>query len=347
VKAQVRLRRYLRISASFLNVPSEEWREGLLQEVAARGFEGALVALGNEDMTAIASMADARDDPQIEHLLGQVGRRLLGEQSDWCTDAAKISKLADALGAHSALMFQLRELADRQGQIEWLEMVLAAAQERDEQAPQAAGPGRYSAPVYDEGYQLYYRYDSEESVYEWCADPHAPSSQWMSQSAADAMVAGRVSPQGGHEDQQDAGRGGTGDGTEPAWAWDDGWGMFYRIGASGVYEYCHSVDDAHTRPDGVWLSGEQVLQQRQRAEAARSGQPEQVAARHEAAQGERSDGGHVEAERGQAASSRPVTEPLDLESALAVFERAGVSELREVIEDIENLFAELKNSGVA
>jgi hypothetical protein len=304
-------------------------------------------------MTAIAAMVDARDDPQIEHLLGQVGRRLLGEQSDWCTDAEKISKLADTLGAHSALMFQLREVADRQGQIEWLEMVLAtaqapgSAQERDGQAPQAAGPGRYSAPVYDEGYQLYYRYDSEESVYEWCADPHAPSPRWMSQSAADAMVAGRVSPQGGHEDLQDAGRSGTGDGTERAWAWDDGWGMFYRIGASGVYEYSHSVDDARTRPDGVWLSGEQVLHQRQQAEGARFGQPEQVPASPEAAHGENSGGGHKEAERGQAASGRPVTEPLDLESALAVFERAGVPELREVIEDIETLFAELKNSGVA
>ena len=311
------------------------------------------MALGNEDMTAIAAMAEARDDPQIEHLLSEVGRRLLGEQPDWCTDFAKISKLADALGERSALMFQLREVADRQGQVEWLEMVLATAQgarapqETHEQAPEAAGPGRYSAPVYDEGYRLYYRFDNEQSVYEWCADPHAPSPQWMSQSAADAMVAGRVSQQGAHEDHQAAERSGTGDETDLAWAWDEGWGMFYRIGASGVYEYSHSVDDAHTRPDGVWLSAEQVLQQRQRAEAAIPGQREQVAALREAAQGERGEGGHEEAEHGRAASSRLATEPLDLESALVVFERAGVSGLREVVEDIEALFAELRNSGVA
>ena len=159
----------------------------------------------------------------------------------------------------------------------------------------------------------------------------------MSQSAADAVVAARVPQQAAPADQEAAVRSGASDEIEPTWAWDDGWGMFYRIGASGVYEYSHSVDDAQTRPDGVWLSGEQVLAKRQLAETTRAEQPEPVTASGEVAQG-----GH-----GHAASGTVVTEPLDLKSALGVFERAGVPELREVLEDIEELFAELKSAGVA
>lgn len=298
------------------------------------------MASSNEDMTSVAWMAEAKDDPQIEHLLNEVGRSLLGEQSDWYTDPAKLAKLADALGPQSALMFQLRQVTNRQEQVEWLAQALATTQ--------TPGSARYSAPVYDENYQLYYRFDNEASVYEWCADPHVPSPEWMSQSAADAMVAQGVSRQAAHEPQEvAAGRNATGHDAEPTWTWDDGWGMFYRMGASGVYEYSHSVDDAHNRPDGVWLSGEQVLQQRQQAEASRVGQAERVAAPGEAAQGEHGEGGHVESRRGEEASGPVVAQPLDLESALGVFEQAGVPELREVVEDIEALFAELKEIGVA
>ena len=103
-------------------------------------------------------MAEA-NDPRIEHLLSEVGRHLLGEQSDWCTDSAKVSKLADVLSPHGDLMFQLSRVTDRQQQVEWLEMVLAttqAPQETYEQpGTQDLRSGRYSAPVYDEGYQLY------------------------------------------------------------------------------------------------------------------------------------------------------------------------------------------------
>ena len=315
------------------------------------GIEGANVALSNEDMAAAAWMAEAKHDPQIEHLLNEVGRSVLGEQSDWCTDPAKLSKLAEVLGPQSAVMFQLSRVTSRQEQVEWLEMVVATT--RGAQAPretyeefEAGVPesGRYSASVYDEAYQLYYRFDNEGSVYEWCANPHVPSPEWMSQSAADAMVAQRVpEPQS----QQPVEQTGSGQAAEPAWAWDDGWGMFYRIGPGSVYEYSHSVDDARTRPDGVWLSGEQVLQQRQQAEGAQAGRAEPVAASGETVQAEPGGGGREERERGGPVSGAVSVEPLDLESALGVFERAGVAELREVVEDIDSLFAELSSLGIA
>jgi hypothetical protein len=303
-------------------------------------------------MAATAWMAEARSDPQVSHLLNEVGRCLLGGQSDWCADPAEVSKLADVLGPDGALMVQLRQVTNRQEQIEWLETVLATT--RETAPPQgvfetrASDSGRYSVPVYDENYQLYYRFDNEGSVYEWCPDPHAASPEWMSQSAADAMVSKRE-PQQTAREAQDVigGQAGTGDDASPVWAWNDGWGMFYRIGAAGVYEYSHSVDDAHSRPDGVWLSGEQVTQQRQQAEPARVGRPEQEATSSEAAQAGHGEGVRIEAERGQRVSGPISTEPLGLEAALGVFERAGVPELREVVEDIEALFAGLNELGVA
>ena len=310
------------------------------------------MAASNEDVTSSAWMAEAKNDPQIEHLLNEVGRSVLGEQPDWYTDPARLTKLADALGPQSSLMFQLREVTNRQEQLEWLAMVLATTQAPQEtyaeQETQAAGSGRYSVPVYDENYQLYYRFDNEASVYEWCADPHALSSEWMSQSAADAMVAQGASRHAAaaHENPEVAsGQGVTGRDAEPTWAWDDGWGMFYRVGASGVYEYSHSADDAHSRPSGVWLSGEQVLQQR--AESARAGQSEHVAVPGEAAHGEHGEGARADGGPGEGSSGSVAAQPLDLESALAVFEQAGVPELREVVEDIEDLFAELQRMGVA
>ncbi|HEY3868196.1 MAG TPA: hypothetical protein VGM10_07585 [Actinocrinis sp.] len=308
------------------------------------------MAQSNDNAMAMAWLVQATDDNEIAGLRDEVGRVVLGEQSDWYQDPDKVSDLADTLGANSALISRLHAVSSRDDQVAWLETVVQTAQG----APNAQSPGqsRYSEPEYDEDYRLYYRFDEVGSVYEWCVDPHASAPEWMSQSAADAMVAQRGSQEAAQGDPGASEQ--PGHSAEPEWAWDDGWGMFYRVGAAGVYEYSHSVDEAHSRPDGVWLSGEQVAQQRQRGGAEQVGQNEQVEQEKQAgvtggtAQGEQAaKQGAKQGEHGAPAPSPDAAGPMDVESALAAFEQVGVPALRGVVEDVEAVFAELSRLGVA
>lgn len=117
------------------------------------------------------------------------------------------------------------------------------------------------------------------------------------------------------------------------WAWDEGWGMFYRIGPSGVYEYSHSKDEARSAPDGVWLTGEQVAQRRL-PQAAQDSLSEPVTELH--------GGQAVE----PATESTPVTAAaspgdaaVDVETALERLDALGLGAVRDFMKDLDELFA--------
>lgn len=289
------------------------------------------MALRDEDRRALDWLAEEESNSRITGPRDSIGRYLLGRDASWCQDEDGVEKLVEFLGPDGPLMYELKngvQTADEQAV--WLEKV--------------AEQTRYTEPEYDGGYELYCRFDREQSVYEWCADPAAESAEWMSQSAADAVVARRTSQRA-----DDAGVGPAAAGAEAgavaeqsAW-WDEGWGMFYRVGQSGVYEYSRrSATDPQT-PDGIWLSGEQVVQLRVQASAANVGSS--VRAR-QAAPSEQPR--PQPAQVGKTPMANPPTPaPGDVETALAHFEQLGVSALREVLADADALIAELNRLGVA
>lgn len=49
--------------------------------------------------------------------------------------------------------------------------------------------GGYSDPVYDENYEMWYRYDHTNGVYEWADTEHAAEDEWLSQAEVDARYA--------------------------------------------------------------------------------------------------------------------------------------------------------------
>lgn len=50
----------------------------------------------------------------------------------------------------------------------------------------------FSAPEYDENYQMWYRYDNVNSVYEWADSADTPTDEWLSQGEVDALYAERA-----------------------------------------------------------------------------------------------------------------------------------------------------------
>jgi len=43
-------------------------------------------------------------------------------------------------------------------------------------------------------------------------------------------------------------------------AWDESWGMLYRVGPTGAYEYAYSDDHKTIRPGTAWMSQDEVAQ---------------------------------------------------------------------------------------
>jgi hypothetical protein len=105
---------------------------------------------------------------------------------------------------------------------------------------------RYSEPAQDENYHLDYRFDRRDKVYEWYDEA---GKAWRDQTWADLAAAAR------HTASPEA------PGAGPAAEWDENWGMFYRVGPGGVYEFADAVapGDQSSGCGTVWLSHEQIL----------------------------------------------------------------------------------------
>lgn len=103
---------------------------------------------------------------------------------------------------------------------------------------------RYSESDRDDAYRLTYRYDRKGGVYEWYDERTAT---WRDQAWADAQAAGAGGAAAGASERSEA-------------TWDENWGMFYRLGSNGIYEYAdaRSPGKESSGCGGVWLSAEQA-----------------------------------------------------------------------------------------
>jgi hypothetical protein len=214
------------------------------------------MALDDAQRAHLAWLTADEDELGVFGPREQLGRYLLDLDSGWYRDESNLEAVLAFARTHDcgALHAALEQAIDTSARLGWLDAMVQAA--------------RYTAPQFDANYGLYYRYDRQTGAYEWAASADTPCAEWMSQSAADAHAAlhsqQSESTAGSHE-QSASGAGQT---EAVDWAWDENWAMFYRIGAGGVYEYAHSADQARTAPVEPWLSGEQVLRQRERAAQA-------------------------------------------------------------------------------
>jgi hypothetical protein len=105
---------------------------------------------------------------------------------------------------------------------------------------------RYSEPARNDGYGLDCRYDRKDQVYEWY---DASAATWRDQAWADRHAAGAADPAA------------EGPAADPAPAWDENWGRFYRVGSDGGYEFADAVvpGERSSGCGGVWLRQDQVL----------------------------------------------------------------------------------------
>lgn len=289
------------------------------------------MALRDEDRRALDWLAGEESDSRITGPRDSIGRYLLGGDANWFQAEDGVEKLVDVLGSDGPLMTELKngvQSADEQAV--WLERV--------------AEKVRYTEPEYDGDYGLFYRFDQERSAYEWCADPNAAGAEWMSQSAADAFAARRASQAADESGGEPAGTGAGAAAEQAAW-WDEGWGMFYRLGESGVYEYSHKSATDPGTPDGVWLTGEQVQQLRARTSAENVESSAETVP--DAVSGQLPSQSAMTGKPPEGSQPAPAPAPGDVEAALAYFEQLGVTALREVMADADALFAELNRLGVA
>lgn len=211
------------------------------------------MALDETHRAQLAWLTAEDDDAGIAVPREQLGRNLLDLDASWYREEPNLEALIDFARTHGsgALLAELEQAADPAARLAWLAQLVRIT--------------RYTAPAFDADYGLYYRYDKQTGGYEWAEAPDTPPDGWMSQSAADARVALRRqnTETSGPQPHDGTAAGPSTHAEVVDWAWDENWAMFYRIGSTGVYEYAHSADDAHTRPAGPWLSGEQVLHQRE------------------------------------------------------------------------------------
>jgi hypothetical protein len=170
-----------------------------------------------------------------------VARESLGVMfgaSDWFVQDALLEELLAFLNdpAQSVLMAQL-DRADSEDEREgWSSAVMMAY--------------RYTEPVMDENYGMSYRYDKLQGVYEW-ENPQDPGT-WLSQEEADRLMVAWAEAYS--NEAADAA-------LESVAAWDENWGMFYRLGADGSYQYAHARQPgvAESGPGDDWLTYEQAV----------------------------------------------------------------------------------------
>ena len=145
--------------------------------------------------------------------------------------------------------------------------------------PALAAPeeSRYSEPAHHDAYDLDYRYDQRDGVYEWYDEE---SGTWRDQAWADQHAADRATDQARASETQSAETSAPADVPEPVW--DDGWSMFYRIGSTGEHEFAdaNTPGQSSSGCGGEWLSREQVIKR-----AARQGLDSLFATRPELEEG--------------------------------------------------------------
>ncbi|MFI9275291.1 hypothetical protein ACIGXM_31955 [Kitasatospora sp. NPDC052896] len=108
---------------------------------------------------------------------------------------------------------------------------------------------RYAEPARHDDYGLDYRYDRKDGAHQWY---DVATATWQDQTWADAFTA-----QGGAP-----GAGASVD--DPAFAWDDEWGMFYRAAPGGGHEFADALTpgDEASGCSGTWLNRDQALARR-------------------------------------------------------------------------------------
>jgi antibiotic biosynthesis monooxygenase (ABM) superfamily enzyme len=93
-------------------------------------------------------------------------------------------------------LYEVYEWADPQDPGRWMDADEAdlvrqslAESAAGENGEAAAG---YSEPLYDENYQMWYRYDNVNGVYEWADTADTATDAWLSQGQVDALYAERA-----------------------------------------------------------------------------------------------------------------------------------------------------------
>jgi hypothetical protein len=196
---------------------------------------------------------------------------------------------------------------------------------------------RFDVPVWDENYGLFYRYDKLTGEYEWASE--ADSAAWMSQAEADAQMAAWAEASQAEAAQYAA---------ESVAEWDENWGMFYRLGATGAYEYAHAVRpfDKDSGCGGNWLTEAQASadysEKLSQYEAARTAQWPAAEALPAAAPG-RGQGNQADAGTGRAFAAGAPAEPGPGEVPVTAELAESLQKLREFIVEpsIENVLSQL------
>jgi hypothetical protein len=202
----------------------------------------AVVFQGEQDWPKYSSQVDTYRDSLREWFAADSGRE--GPFVELTTADADAGMLIDWL---LPVVLEWEQWAAR-------DEAAGPPEEADDDGLPDAEQGRYSEPVWDDGYGLDYRLDHINNVYEWYDEV---ARTWKDQAWAELYAARRhdgapsapdtapdVVPEGG-----------------AAAEWDEGWAMFYRVGPDGGYEFADALTPGEPSSGcgQVWLSHEQVL----------------------------------------------------------------------------------------
>lgn len=135
---------------------------------------------------------------------------------------------------------------------------------------------RYGEPARDDAYGLTYRYDQRDSVHEWYDEA---GQTWQNQAWADQHAAGGQGAAGAQSAEPTA----AGSSAGPVPEWDENWMMFYRVDASGTYQFADAVTpgDKASGCGDMWLSQEEAAARgagRQGGSATAASEPHAAAA---------------------------------------------------------------------
>jgi hypothetical protein len=209
-----------------------------------------VTAGGNMDQAAFIATQWLRQ-AEVSTVIGQSRIEIggyFGWSDGWYDDDISLGLLHEFLeGRTPALLDDLPEAVDEDRQRAWIASV--------------AETSRYSAPEWDENYDLYYRYDKLTQLYEWAESETAET--WMTQEAADELGQSREQDENEEPDQEEEQEGERPDAeAEPSGysesAWDDDWQMLYRTGPGGEYQFAYSDDRQTIRPGTEWLRHEDI-----------------------------------------------------------------------------------------
>jgi hypothetical protein len=151
--------------------------------------------------------------------------------ADWYKNPAQREKFYEGvLAKDSQLAGQFDELQDDSQYAQWLEQTVEAM---------------FEAMEYDANYEMWYRLNNVTAEYWWyysgqenpqATPPPISDGEWMDQAAANQVMVDWQAQQA--PESTDAGT------AEAEKTWDSAWGMYYRMGADGAYEYAFSATGA-------------------------------------------------------------------------------------------------------